>query len=380
MNIYNSYSEKKETLTQKEITIYVCGVTPDGPTHLGHAFTFVTYDVLIRYLRFIGKQVTYTQNVTNIDDDILIRSHAAGTTWQKMGQLQTKKHLECMDKLNIKRPDFYPKATENIPQMIEIINKLIANNFAYIKNGSVYFSVKSDKNFGKLSKFGYRAMLEIANERGNFPLDPNKQDPLDFILWQAQKLGEPAWKSPWGEGRPGWHIECSAMSTRYLGNTITIHGGGSDLIFPHHEAEIAQTQNATGKKFVKIWMHTSMLYYEDKKMSKSLGNIVFVSDLISKYNYATIRLLLLSHHYRLPWNYEDDEIEIAQKKANLILSVSKKDGISPQEAQKLIPDFFNALDDDLNTPLALEILEKYAISKKHPEAIYYASKILGLQA
>lgn len=379
MRLYNSYSEKKEAITQKNITIYVCGVTPDGPTHLGHAFTFVTYDALIRYLRFTGKKVIYTQNVTNIDDDILIRSHAAGTTWQKMGDVQTKKHLENMDNLNIKRPDFYPKATENIPRMIEIIKKLLAKKFAYIKNGSVYFAIKTDKNFGKLSKFGYRAMLEIANERGNFPLDPNKNDPLDFVLWQAQKAGEPAWESPWGKGRPGWHIECSAMSTRYLGDTITIHGGGSDLIFPHHEAEIAQTQNATGKKFVKIWMHAAMLYYEDKKMSKSLGNMVFVSDLVKKYNFATIRLLLLSHHYRSPWNYEDGEIEITQKKAELILSSSKKSDISFQKAKQQMPDFYKALDNDFNTPLALEILEKYAKAKEHPQAIYCAAQILGLE-
>lgn len=379
MQLYNSYSEKKEAITQKNITIYVCGVTPDGPTHLGHAFTFVAYDALIRYLRFMGKKVTYTQNVTNIDDDILIRSHAAGTTWQKMGDMQTKKHLENMDSLNVKRPDFFPKATENIPQMIEIIKKLLAKKFAYVKNDSVYFSVKSDKNFGKLSKFGYRAMLEIANERGNFPLDPNKKDPLDFVLWQAQKTGEPAWQSPWGKGRPGWHIECSAMSTRYLGNTITIHGGGNDLIFPHHEAEIAQTQNATGEKFVKIWMHAAMLYYEDKKMSKSLGNMIFVSDLVKKYNFATIRLLLLSHQYRSPWNYEDGEIEIAQKKAELILSSSKKSDVSPQQAKKQMPDFYKALDDDFNTPFALEILEKYAKTKKYPQAIYIATQILGLR-
>lgn len=379
MKLYNSYSEKKEVITQKNITIYVCGVTPDGPTHLGHAFTFVTYDALIRYLRFMGKKVTYTQNVTNIDDDILIRSHAAGTTWQKMGDTQTKKHLENMDSLNVKRPNFYPKATENIPQMIEIIKKLLAKKFAYVKNNSVYFSVCLDKNFGKLSKFGYRAMLEIANERGNFPLDPNKLDPLDFVLWQAQKEGEPAWASPWGKGRPGWHIECSAMSTRYLGETITIHGGGSDLIFPHHEAEIAQTQNATGKKFVKIWMHAAMVYYEDKKMSKSLGNIVFVSELVEKYDFGTIRFLLLSHHYREPWNYEDGEIKIAQKKTGLILSASIKSNLSPQKAKKLIPDFFKALDDDFNTPLALEILQKYAKTKKSGEAIYAGAQILGLQ-
>ncbi len=380
MQLYNSYTEKKETVNQKNITVYVCGVTPDGPTHLGHAFTFVTYDSLIRYLRFLGKKVTYTQNVTNVDDDIIIRSHAAGTTWKKMGDVQTRNHLKNMDALNVKRPDFYPKATENIPQMINIIKKLLSKKFAYIKNNSVYFPVKTDKNFGKLSKFGYRAMLEIANERGNFPLDPNKRDPLDFVLWQSQKPGEPSWDSPWGKGRPGWHIECSAMSNRFLGDTITIHGGGSDLIFPHHEAEIAQTQNATGKKFVKIWMHAAMLYYEGKKMSKSLGNMIFVSDLVKHHNFATIRLLLLSHHYRSPWNYEEKEIKIAQKKTQLIFSSSKKGTISAQESQQQIPDFYKALNDDFNTPLAIEILENYAKAKKYPQSIFQAGQILGLQS
>ncbi len=379
MQLYNTYTEKKENLDQKNITIYVCGITPDGPTHLGHAFLFVIYDTLIRYLKFLGKSVTYAQNVTDIDDDILIRSKTAGLTWKQMGDIQTKKHLELMDTLNVARPDFYPKATENINEMITIIKKLVDKNFAYVKNGNVFFEVKKDKNFGKLSKYGYRAMLEIANERGNFPLDPNKRDPLDFVLWQAQKVGEPSWNSPWGKGRPGWHIECSAMSTKYLREKITIHGGGADLIFPHHEAEIAQSQNATGKKFVDFWMHTAMLFYEDKKMSKSLGNVVYISDLLKKYDANTIRVLLLSHHYRDPWNFEEKELEEAKKTAKLLANSSKQPGLKKQDLKKQLPEFFKALDDDFNTPLAINNLISASKSQKNKEVVFLATKILGLR-
>jgi len=407
VRIYNSFSQKKEEINLKEkIGIYVCGITPDGRTHLGHAFLFVTYDSLIRYLRFLSAQVTYVQNVTDIDDDILIRSKAAGFTWRQLGKIQTKNYLKLMDNLNVIRPDFYPNATENIKQMIKIIQKLVARDLAYIKNGSVYFSVSRDKNFGKLSKYDYPAMLEIANERGNFPQDPNKEDPLDFVLWQAQKPGEPSWNSPWGKGRPGWHIECSAMSMRFLGPTVTIHGGGSDLIFPHHEAEITQSENFTGKKFVKTWMHVTMVYCDGKKMSKSLGNMVFVSDLLKKYSANTIRIFLLSRHYRIPWNYEEKGLETAQKiaaklsealgKGLTLTTVSQKQrsGLSKSQsptrqddnqdlnrAKRFLPDFFKALDDDFNTPRAIMVLRKAAkenISEEKFKAIYTASKILGL--
>ena len=379
MKIYNTYTEKKEKLDTKNITIYVCGITPDGPTHLGHAFLFVTYDTLVRYLKFMGLKVTYVQNVTDIDDDILIRSKAAGLSWKQMGEMQTKKHLQSMDLLNVMRPDFYPKATENIDEMIKLIKKLIENKFAYVKNNNVFFSAARDKKFGKLSKYGYRAMLEIANERGNFPLDPNKKDPLDFVLWQSQKPNEPFWDSPWGKGRPGWHIEYSAMSLKYLSSPITIHGGGADLIFPHHEAEIAQSENSTGKKFVQIWMHTAMLFYEDKKMSKSLGNVVYIADLLKNYDANIIRILLLSHHYREAWNFEEKEFNKAKKTVGLLINNAKQSSLNYKELKKLIPDFFKHLDDDFNTPLAVEYLTKIASDQKNPEALYQAIKILGLK-
>ena len=269
-----------------------------------------------------------------------------------------------MDALNALRSDFYPKATEHITAMIRIIEVLIKKGLAYVKNGnvlgprsreqrphgSVYFEVKKDKNFGKLSKLGYRAQLEIANDRGNFPLDPDKRDPLDFILWQKNKPGEPSWSSPWGNGRPGWHIECSSMSMKYLGPTITVHGGGEDLIFPHHEAEIAQSETATGKKFVKIWMHTGMVYSDGKKMSKSLGNMIFVNDLLKKYSPNVIRFYLLLHHYRLAWNYDEKDLQEAEKKIIILEKVAQSQAqLDVTKVQKLLPAFFKALDDNLDS-------------------------------
>jgi len=387
VKLYNSYSEKKETLDLSHpIGLYVCGITPYDTTHLGHAFTFLVYDVLVRYLRFLGNKVTYVQNVTDIDDDILIKAKSLGTTWQALIQAETKKHFKNMAGLNALAPDIIPYATGHIKEMISIIKVLIARGLAYEKNGSVYFKIRSDKNFGKLSKLGYRAMLQIANDRGNFPLDPNKRDPLDFVLWQKHKDGEPSWDSPWGRGRPGWHVECSAMAMKYLGPTITIHGGGEDLIFPHHEAEIAQSENYTKQKFVKIWMHTGMVYCDQKKMSKSLGNMVFVCDLLKIYSANTLRLYLLSHHWRQSWNYNEKKLEESQKTAKILEKSATKSSMDDREVQKNLPVFFTALDDDLNIPQAIEVLVSFAKSKNLPagrqgqagELITKCGQILGL--
>lgn len=382
MKITNTLSGKKDIIDlAKPVGIYVCGITPYDTTHLGHAFTFITYDVLTRYLRFLGAKVIYVQNITDIDDDILIKAKSLKVNWQKLGRLETQNHLRNLDALNFLRPDYLPKATKNITPMIRIIGVLLKKGLSYEKNGSVYFRVASDKNFGKLSKYDYNAMLQIANERGNFPLDPNKKDPLDFVLWQKEKPAEPAWDSPWGQGRPGWHIECSAMSMKYLGPTITIHGGGEDLIFPHHEAEIAQSENATGRKFVKVWMHTAMVYCKGKKMSKSLGNMIFIGDLLKKYSPNAIRIFLLSHHYRTPWDYQEQELERAKLLAQTFESESAGGNLQINELKKLAPDFFKAMDDDLNTPAAIEALSKMVKSKKprSGELISKCSQILGLK-
>nr|MBA3644044.1 class I tRNA ligase family protein [Chloroflexia bacterium] len=237
MQLYNTQTRNIERVTPRDgaLGIYVCGITPYDTTHIGHAFTFLTFDILIRHLRAKEIAVSYVQNVTDIDDDILRKAKELGETWTDLAQRETAKYLQDMRDLNALMPDHYVRATDHIPEMLAIIERLVAEEHAYQSGGSVYFSVASDPEFGKLSHLASAEMLPIANERGNNPDDPNKRDPLDFILWQAAAAGEPTWESPYGPGRPGWHIECSAMASRYLGETIDIHGGGADLIFSHHE-------------------------------------------------------------------------------------------------------------------------------------------------
>ncbi|HLU34677.1 MAG TPA: cysteine--tRNA ligase, partial [Thermomicrobiales bacterium] len=295
MQIYNSQSQQLEPFTSEsgKVGIYVCGVTPYDTTHLGHAFTFLTFDILVRYLRYKGYDVTYVQNVTDIDDDILRKSNEVGMNWMELAQKETRRYREDMRNLNALEFDHYVAATEHIQQVVENVAALLDAGVAYEVNGSVYYSVAKAPGFGKLSHLPHEEMLPIANERGNKPDDPNKQDPLDFLLWQGAIPGEPSWPAPWGAGRPGWHIECTAMSRYYLGDQIDIHGGGYDLIFPHHEAEIAQAESVTGKEpFVRYWMHVAMVDYQGEKMSKSLGNLVYTRDLLDTHSADAIRLCL----------------------------------------------------------------------------------------
>ncbi|MDP6704687.1 MAG: class I tRNA ligase family protein, partial [archaeon] len=264
IRLFNTLQNKKQIFTPDKETVgmYVCGITPDGSAHLGHAFLFTSFDVFVRYLKFKGYKTKYVQNLTDIDDDILVRSKKAGKHWREFGEENAQIFLDDMKWLNNQQPDYYPKATDHIDEMIMIIKQLLGKNMAYEKNGSVYFSVNKDKKYGKLSRLDKKEMLAIANERGNNPNDPNKKDSLDFLLWQAAKKGEPQWDSPWGKGRPGWHIECSAMATKYLEASIDVQSGGTDLIFPHHESSIAQSEYASGKPFAKFWMHVGMLEYK----------------------------------------------------------------------------------------------------------------------
>src|SRR6266699_3000936 len=267
MKLFNTLTQSLEEFIpiDNTVRIYVCGITPYDTTHLGHAFTYVSFDTLMRYLEYTGCKVKYVQNVTDIDDDILRKAREVGMAWDELGRRETERYLKDMDALNVRRPDVY-----------------------------------------------YHAMLTIANERGNFPDDPRKRDPLDFVLWQAQAPGEPAWPSPWGPGRPGWHIECSAMSMRYLGPQLDIHGGGEDLAFPHHTCEIAQSEHFTGKApFSRFWVHTGMVHQDGEKMSKSLGNLTLVSDLLKDYSADAIRVTLLSHLYRCPWECFPEDLQVA---------------------------------------------------------------------
>ena len=301
MNIYNTLSGAVEPLepTGRAITFYVCGITPYDTTHLGHAFTYTVADVLVRHLEGQGLAVRYVQNVTDIDDDILRKAAEVGEDWRALGNRWTSHFIRDMQVLNVRPPDEYPRATDVIPDIVTAVRALIERGLAYVSGGSVYYHVDAWPAFGRLSHLPRSEMLDVANERGNRPDDPHKRDPLDFVLWQAQAPGEPTWDSPWGPGRPGWHIECSVMSTRFLGPTLDFHGGGGDLVFPHHECEIAQAEALTGRSpFVRAWLHTAMVEHEGAKMSKSLGNLVMVRDLLKHWSPDALRLYLGRHHYR----------------------------------------------------------------------------------
>jgi L-cysteine:1D-myo-inositol 2-amino-2-deoxy-alpha-D-glucopyranoside ligase len=355
---------KKELLTAPSgnIGIYVCGVTPYDTTHAGHVFTFLTFDILVRYLRFLDYDVTYVQNVTDIDDDVLRKARELGTTWDELGRRETARYLQDMRDLNAVEFDHFTKATEHTPEMIAIIEKLIVGGHAYVSNDYVYFDVSSDPDFGSLSHIPRDEMLGIANERGNNPDDPNKRNPLDFVLWQAAAPGEPTWESPWGPGRPGWHIECSAMASRYLGETIDIHGGGADLVFPHHECEVAQSENAFGQRpFARYWMHVGMVRYLGEKMSKSLGNLVLARDLLENYSADTIRLYLFSHRYRESWEFVDDEVDGWAALAGDLQEAVAFPAFGIEEVVDVDvfrERFLNAMNDDLDTASAIEALRE----------------------
>ncbi|MGI9059312.1 MAG: cysteine--tRNA ligase [Ktedonobacteraceae bacterium] len=393
MKLFNTLTQSLEEfvpLDDKIVRIYVCGVTPYDTTHLGHAFTYVSFDTLIRYLEFLGYTVNYVQNVTDIDDDVLRKARELGMSWDELGKRETERYLNDMASLNVRRPNVYARATEEIPMMLEIISTLITRGYAYESSGSVYFSVKQDPEFGIMARAiglnDYHAMLTIANERGNFPADSRKKDPLDFVLWQAQAPGEPAWSSPWGPGRPGWHIECSAMSMHYLGPQLDIHGGGADLAFPHHTCEIAQSEHFTEKApFSRFWMHTGMVFQEGEKMSKSLGNLTLVSDLLKDYSADAIRVVLLNHQYRYPWECFPADLEVAQEIVAHFQQVRSLVGDEVRGEDTMLRDRFKAaMDNDLNTPQALLLLRQAAeTALAHNDTntgveILRLTKVLGL--
>jgi L-cysteine:1D-myo-inositol 2-amino-2-deoxy-alpha-D-glucopyranoside ligase len=353
-------------VVREPVTIYVCGITPYDTTHLGHAFTYVMADVLIRTLEARGHRVNYVQNVTDIDDDILrkAKSENSGEDWHALGNRWTRHFIRDMQALNVRPPDHYPRATDVIPEIVQKVQALIGKGLAYESGGSVYYRANAWPEFGKLSHLPRAEMLEIANERGNNPDDPNKRHPLDFVLWQAQAPGEPAWDSPWGAGRPGWHIECSAMVSKYLGDTIDIHSGGGDLLFPHHECEIAQIEPITGKEpFVRIWLHMAMVELDGEKMSKSLGNLIMISDLLQEYSADAIRYYLANHHYRQAWEHDAAALAAASKAMDQLLDAASLQAGAQGEALNAAPavsKFTDALDDDLDTVSALKEMQTLA--------------------
>jgi L-cysteine:1D-myo-inositol 2-amino-2-deoxy-alpha-D-glucopyranoside ligase len=301
-----------------------------------------------------------------------------------LGRRETERFLRDMDALNVRRPAVYARATEEIPRIIEIVQTLVKRGYAYESEGCVFYSVQQDPEFGVMARAvglnDYQAMLDVANERGNFPDDPRKKDPLDFVLWQAQAPGEPAWNSPWGPGRPGWHIECSSMAMHYLAPQIDIHGGGYDLTFPHHTCEIAQSEHYSGKvPFARFWMHTGMVHQDGEKMSKSLGNLTLVSDLLKTYVPDSIRLVLLNHHYRYPWECFPSDLEVATETIELFRHIRSLVG-SPLRGEDTVlrNRFMAAMDNDLNTPEAIQLLRHAAEAVAKNQSLGTGSEVLRL--
>jgi cysteinyl-tRNA synthetase len=373
MQIYNSQTRKKETfvpLREGKVGIYTCGPTVYNYFHIGNARPFIVFDVLRRYFEYRGYEVTFVQNFTDIDDRMIQKANEEGTTVKEVADRYIAAYFEDAKALGIRPATVHPRATEHIPQIISIIEKLIAKSYAYAVNGDVYYRVKAFPEYGCLCGQNLEDLEEGASQR--LDVETDKEDPMDFALWKAQKPGEPAWESPWGLGRPGWHIECSAMSMTYLGDTFDIHTGGKDLLFPHHENEIAQSVGATGKPYVRYWMHNGFINIDNEKMSKSLNNFFTVRDIAQQYDLEAVRMFMLSAHYRSPVNFSKEMI--AQAYASLTRLYTARDQFaflmqSAQErelsneekefvlrVQKTQERFDQAMDDDLNTADAIGAL------------------------
>lgn len=369
MKIVNSLTNKKEEFVpihDGEVNVYACGPTVYNYFHIGNARPFIVFDTLRRYLEFRGYKVNYVQNFTDVDDKMIREADSEHTTVKELGDKYIAEYFKDADALNIMRATHHPRATEHIPQIISLIQKLIDNGHAYVSGGDVYFDVKSFKDYGKLSG----QSLEDLEAGARVDINEQKRDPMDFALWKAKKDGEPYWESPWGAGRPGWHIECSAMSMEYLGDTIDLHGGGEDLKFPHHENEIAQSQCATGKPFANYWMHNGYINIDNKKMSKSAGNFFTVRDILKEFSGPVIRLFMLDSHYASPINFSADLLRQSEKayariqncRQNLRYAIEhpNSEQAYPDEAIKtLAADFNTAMDDDLNTAGAIGSIFEY---------------------
>jgi cysteinyl-tRNA synthetase len=379
LKIYNTLTRKKEPfvpVNPGKIGMYVCGVTVYDMCHIGHARSVVLFDVIYRYLVKTGLDVNYIRNFTDIDDKIINRANQLGEDWKQLAERYVKEFHIDMDALGVKRPNIEPKATDHIQDIISLIAALIDTGHAYEADGDVMFSVTSFSTYGKLS--GKKTEDLVSGAR--VEIDEKKKDPLDFALWKAAKIGEPFWNSPWGPGRPGWHIECSAMSMRYLGPTFDIHGGGADLTFPHHENEIAQSEAATGEPFAKYWIHNGFVNIRSEKMSKSLGNVLNIRDILKDTHPETLRLFLLSSHYRSPLDFSDTSIkEASVGLERLYAALSSLEELErsggemsslPEELSNLEMRFREAMDDDFNTPKGLAIMfeASRAINRIHTES------------
>lgn len=367
LKVYNTLTKQKEEfkpLKEGQVSIYVCGVTPYNHPHIGNARPFVTWDVIKRYFTHLGYKVKHIQNFTDVDDKIIRTANQEGVNWSDISTRYINSYFEVMDKLHVKHADTYPKVSQTIPEIIDMISVLIDKGYAYELNGDVYFSVEKFKGYGKLSGRKLEDMMAGAR----IEVNESKHNPMDFALWKAAKPGEPFWESPWGNGRPGWHIECSTMSLKYLGKTFDFHGGGSDLIFPHHENEIAQSQAYCGDdhSFARYWLHNGFITINQEKMSKSLGNFFTVKEILDKYPAEVLRFFIVSTHYRSPLDFSDARLDETTTSLNRLknaldnlkeLAKNTTDATSGEEliakAKQCKQNFFEAMDDDFNTALAI---------------------------
>ena len=368
LRVFNTLGRRKEEfipLNPGEVRMYVCGPTVYDYIHIGNARAFVVADVVRRYLRYKGFKVRYVSNITDIDDKIINRAKETGISIQELGEIYSNAYFEDIAKLNIERPDVTPRATQHIPEIIGAIETLIKKEYAYVVDGDVYFDISRFEEYGKLS--GNRA--EALEMGARIEVNPKKRNPADFALWKAWKPGEPGWHSPWGKGRPGWHIECSTMAQKYLGETIDIHMGGKDLIFPHHENEIAQAEAITGKVFVRYWLHNEWLTVRGEKMSKSLGNFITVRDALKMCSPEVLRFFLISAHYRSPLDFNEDALRSAKRRLERLRNALRRLNDLPMRKEETAEDrrllleiengkrrFEEAMDDDFNTPLAISAL------------------------
>ena len=373
MKLHNSYTnqiEQFETIEPNKVKMYVCGPTVYDNAHLGHARCYITWDVLYRYLKFKGYDVTYCRNVTDVDDKILKKAEKEGKTPEEVSTYWYNRFSDSMKALNNLKPDIEPFATKTLGEMISIVKDLINKGYAYEANGDVYFRVKKFPKYGYLSK----QPIDQLESGARIEVGEQKEDPLDFALWKRdEKFG---YNSPWGVGRPGWHIECSAMSRKYLGKTIDIHAGGADLIFPHHENEIAQSECANGCKFVNYWLHNGFVTINKEKMSKSLGNFLTIDDLLKKYDANTIRFFILTNHYRMPVEFSDDALQAAANGVKRMLNAKKTKIDESLDITKFdeYKEFTEAMDDDLNTSKALAVL--FDLTNKANKDVDYAHTLL----
>ena len=362
MQLYNTMSRQVEPVRPRDgaISIYVCGITPYDAGHLGHMLTYLTYDVIRRRLEADGVRVTHVQNITDVDDDIIRKAHELQTTPEDLTNRNVAEFDRDMAALNALPAHVFPKVSETMPEIIDLVRLLVDGGHAYVEEGNVYFDVRTFPLYGALSRLDGESMIAESRRQN---MRPGPRNALDFLLWQARAPAEPFWASPWSEGRPGWHVECSAMAMRHLGPMVDIHGGGVDLVYPHHESEIAQSESATGRSpFVRLWAHVAMLRYQGDKMSKSLGNMVFAKDLLAVYPADAVRLALYSHHYRESWEYTDEIIgRAAQQAARLHEALTATTGAGQAlDGGALVARAWAAIDDDLNLPAAIAALDELA--------------------